>query len=144
MQTGTSIRPQEFLFQRIRERLPANASLADEIAGILNLSVDSAYRRIRGETALVLEEVSELCRHYGISLDQLLKIKSGSATFHSVRINLQDYNYDAYLKDLSKQLRALASADRKEIVYLTKDVPLFHNFYFRPLIAFRYFFWMKV
>ena len=26
---------------------------------------------------------------------------------------------------------------------MTKDMPLFHNFYYKPLIAFRYFFWMK-
>lgn len=143
MQTATSIKPQEFLFKRIREKLPANASLADEIAGILNISVDSAYRRIRGETALVLEEVSDLCRQFDISLDQLLQIKSGSTTFRNVRINLQEYNYDAYLKDLAKQLHLIASANQKEIIYLTKDIPLFHSFYFRPLIAFRYFFWMK-
>ena len=26
---------------------------------------------------------------------------------------------------------------------MSKDLPIFHNFYFTPLIAFRYFFWMK-
>ena len=32
---------------------------------------------------------------------------------------------------------------QKEIFYLSKDLPIFHNFYYKPLIAFRYFFWMK-
>ena len=134
---------QEFLFRRIRELLPTGASLAEEVAAILNLSVDSAYRRIRGETALVLEEVSELCKHYGISLDQLLKVRNGSTIFRDVRINFKEYNYDAYVKDLAKLIRNISSADRKEIIYLTKDMPLFHNFYYKPLVAFRYFFWMK-
>jgi hypothetical protein len=37
----------------------------------------------------------------------------------------------------------VASFDQKEIIYLTKDFGIFHNFLFRPLFAFRYFFWMK-
>jgi len=32
---------------------------------------------------------------------------------------------------------------RKEVIYLTKDIPIFHNFAAEPLFAFRYFFWMK-
>ena len=32
---------------------------------------------------------------------------------------------------------------KKEIIYLTKDIPIFHNFSTEPLFAFRYFFWMK-
>ena len=138
-----SFKTQEFLFQRIREQLPPHASLAEEVAGILNQSVDSAYRRIRGETALVLDEVSELCRHYGISLDQLLRVKNGSTIFRDVRINFKEYNYDAYLKDLAKLIKNISGAEKKEIIYVTKDMPLFHNFYYRPLIAFRHFFWMK-
>ena len=35
------------------------------------------------------------------------------------------------------------SFNQKEIIYLTKDLPFFHNFYFKPLISFRYFFWMR-
>ena len=138
-----SFNTQEFLFQRIREMLPTDASLAEEVAGILNLSIDSVYRRIRGETALVLDEVSELCRHYNISLDQLLKVSNGSTIFHDVRIHFNDYNYDAYVKGLAKLIRNTAAAERKEIIYLAKDLPLFHNFYYKPLVAFRYFFWMK-
>ena len=42
-----------------------------------------------------------------------------------------------------KQMQYLDSFIHKEIIYLTKDMPLFHNFYYKPLIAFRYFFWMK-
>jgi len=46
---------QEFLFQRIKELLPPHAPLVDSVANILHVSSDSAYRRIRGETPLVLD-----------------------------------------------------------------------------------------
>lgn len=134
---------QEFLFQRIKELLPPHVSLVDAVAETLHLSSDSAYRRIRGETPMVLDEVKELCQFYKISLDQLLDVKTGSILFQNVRINIHNYSYETYLKDLLKQLQYTDSFIQKEIIYLTKDTPIFHNFYFKPLIAFRYFFWMK-
>lgn len=134
---------QEFLFQKIRELLPAHASLVDNIASILNVSNDSAYRRIRGETPLVLDEARELCNHYKLSLDQILNVQSGAVLFKNIRIDTTTYNYETYLHDLIRQLQHIGSFAHKEIIYRSKDMPLFHNFYYDPLIAFRYFFWMK-
>lgn len=134
---------QDFLFQRIKEMLPQHESMVDAISGILNVSSDSAYRRIRGETPLVLEEAKLLCDHYHLSLDQLLSIKGNTVNFQNTRIDLARYRYDKYLADLIKQVQHVGGFLKKEIIYLTKDFPIFHNFYFQPLIAFRYFFWMK-
>ncbi|MFI5133152.1 MAG: helix-turn-helix domain-containing protein [Chitinophagales bacterium] len=138
-----SSQAQEFLFQHIKELLPSHVSLVDAIAETLHISPDSAYRRIRGETPMVLDEVKELCQYYKISLDQLLDVKSGSTLFQNVRINTAGYNYETYLGDLLKQLQYVSGFIQKEIIYLTKDIPLFHNFYYKPFNAFRYFFWMK-
>lgn len=134
---------QEFLFQRIKELLPPYASLVDSVAEILHVSNDSAYRRIRGETPLVLDEARELCSYYKLSLDQVLNVQGNSTLFQNVRINIQNYSYVKYITDIIKQVEYAGSFIHKEIIYLTKDMALFHNFYFRPLIAFRYFFWMK-
>jgi hypothetical protein len=134
---------QEFLFQRIKEMLPLSVSLTDAISEILHISSDSTYRRLRNETPLVLEEAKQLCQHFHLSLDQILHIKNNSVLFENIRINNQHYSYEKYLSDLISLAQYVNSFNRKEIIYLTKDVPLFHNFYFKPLIAFRYFFWMK-
>ena len=134
---------QEFVFQKIKELLPPHASLVDTVAEILHVSSDSAYRRIRGETPLVLDEARELCGYFKLSLDQILNAQSGSTLFQNVRINVKSYNYEQYLKDLTKQLQYVGSFIHKEVIYCAKDMPIFHNFYYRPLIAFRYFFWMK-
>ncbi|MEO7923247.1 MAG: helix-turn-helix domain-containing protein [Chitinophagaceae bacterium] len=139
----TTTLAQDFLFQRIKEMLPQHISMVDTVSEILNVSSDSAYRRIRGETPLVLEEAKQLCDHYHLSLDQLLSITSGTINFQNVRINLQTYKFEKYLADLIKQVQHFSSFIEKEIIYLTKDLPIFHNFYYQPLIAFRYFFWMK-
>jgi hypothetical protein len=134
---------QEFLFQRIREMLPQSASLTDVVSEILHVSNDSAYRRIRNETPLVLQEAKDLCEHFNLSLDQVLSLKRNSILFENIRINNKQYSYKKYLSDLIGLVKQVGSFKQKEVIYLTKDVPLFHNFYFRPLIAFRFHFWMK-
>jgi len=123
--------------------MPPAASLTDVVSEILHVSTDSAYRRIRSETPLVLEEAKLLCDRFHLSLDQMLQIKTNSVLFENVRINNQQYSYKKYLDDLISGMKYVSSFDQKEIFYLTKDIPFFHNFYFKPLIAFRYFFWMK-
>lgn len=134
---------QEFLFQRIKELLPPHISVVESVAEILHISSDSAYRRIRGETPIVLDEARELCNHFKLSLDHILNVQGGSTLFQNVRVNSNDYSYEQYMKDILKQLIFTGSFIHKEIIYRTKDMPFFHNFYFKPLIAFRYFFWMN-
>jgi len=134
---------QEYLFRRIKEKLPSEACLADEIADLLHVSNDSAYRRIRGETLLVLEEVKILCDRFGISLDQTLNSKENTVVFNAFSLNNDNYSFKSYLTDILKNLRFVSSFEKNEIIYLTKDFSIFHNFISRPLFAFRYFFWMK-
>jgi len=134
---------QEFLFQRIKEILPPHVSLVDVVAEILHISSDSSYRRIRGETPVVLDEAKELCNHYKLSLDHILNVKTGSTLFQSVRVNTHNYNYEVYMMELKKLVQYIGSFLHKEIIYRSKDMPVFHNFYYKPLTAFRYFFWMK-
>lgn len=134
---------QDFLFQRIREILPAHISLVDAISEILHVSNDSAYRRIRGETYLVLEEARLICDHYHLSLDQMFNLQSGSVLFQTVRIHNKNFPFENYLQGMLQQIQHMGGFLQKEIIYLTKDIPLFHQFIFPPYFAFRYFFWMK-
>ncbi|HMU44950.1 MAG TPA: hypothetical protein PKC72_01220 [Chitinophagaceae bacterium] len=139
----TTTSAQEFLFRGIKELLPDDVSMVDVVSEILHISSDSAYRRIRGETPLVLEEALVLCRHFHLSFDQLSEKRSGSILFQNISINNNHYSYEQYLGELVGLVKQINQTLQKEIIYLSKDVPLFHNFYFKPLIAFRYFFWMK-
>ena len=66
---------QNQLFNQIKDRLPENLSLVDEIADLLEISNDSAYRRIRGDKALEFEELGKLAKHFKISLDDSLQVR---------------------------------------------------------------------
>jgi len=107
----------------------------DAVASILHVSNDSAYRRIRGETPLVLDEARELCNYYKISLDHILNVQSDAILFRNIRIDTSKYSYEKYLYDMIKQLEYMGNYTHKEIIYRSKDIPLFHNFYYYPLIA---------
>jgi hypothetical protein len=134
---------QDFLFQRIREMIPQHISLVDAVSELLNVSNDSAYRRIRGETPLVLEEAFLLCNHFQLSLDQSLNIKSNSTLFQTNYINSNHYTFENYLKDLYQQLKQVEGFIHKEIFFLIKDLHIFANMLSIPFFAFRYFFWNK-
>jgi hypothetical protein len=134
---------QEYLFRYIKEKLPIEASLADVVADLLHVSNDSAYRRIRGETPLVLEEAKILCEAFTISLDQVLQVNENTVSFTAFNLNNEQYSFKKYLQDILYQLNLAASSAQKEIIYLTKDFGMFYNFLYRPLFSFRYFFWMK-
>ncbi len=117
--------------------------MVDAISEILHVSTDSAYRRIRGETPLVLGEVKLLCNHFRLSLDQLLNVRTGSVLFQDVRIRNSGYTYQQFLEEILVQVDQINNFLQRELIYLSKDLPVFHNFYYKPLLSFRYFFWMK-
>ncbi len=47
--------------KQIKNQLPPHLSLVDALADQLNISNDSAYRRIRGEKHLTFDEIQILC-----------------------------------------------------------------------------------
>ena len=54
---------QSSFLEKVRSKLPPTISFADELAELLDISRDSAYRRIRGETILSLDEVRDFINH---------------------------------------------------------------------------------
>lgn len=134
---------QQQLFQLIKTRLPSESSVADEIAKLLEISSDSAYRRMRGEKTITFEELYKIALHYKISLDQLMNIQTGGTVFQGEFLNPQKYRYDAYLMGILHNLAYINSFKQKEIFYLCKETPIFHYFNCRELAAFKYFFWMS-
>ena len=134
---------QILFFRHIKGLLPPHLSMADEVAGLLNISNDSAYRRIRGEKPISFEELQKLCGHFKISLDQFLHLQSDSIIFSGKTAGEGLFDYEQYLLDILQNLRLMNSFPSREMYYLNKDIPIFHHFHFPELAAFKSFFWMK-
>lgn len=134
---------QQVFFNHIKGLLPPHVSFVDEIADLLNISNDSAYRRIRGEKPIALEEIKKLCLKYKISLDQLLHLNSESVVFSGKLANAKDFNFELYMEDMIRQHEMINSFEQKELLILSKDFPIYHYYNYPELAAFKYFFWMK-
>jgi hypothetical protein len=134
---------QQLFIERIKQSLPASHSLVDELSDLLELSTDSAYRRIRGETAFTLDEIIKICNTYHISFDSFCSHESGSVNFqYSLLTNDQSGMVD-YLQRILEGMKAIDRAAEKEIIYAAEDIPIFQLFKFPELAAFKFFYWMK-
>ncbi len=136
---------QTAFLEQIKQRISPNLSLADELAEVLNLSRDSAYRRIRGETVLSLDEVKMLCNRFGVSLDALLSPSSEMISFRHQAVDHVSFTFEHWLKSILEKLEMIFAfpEKEKEIIYYAKDMPVFYYFSLPELSAFKMFFWMK-
>ncbi len=126
---------------RITESLSDNISFVDELAEVLKISNDSAYRRIRGETALDITEVSTLCSKYNISFDMFYQHTENISFKYNL---LQDIEtFKNFLKSILKDMQQIESAKDNQIIYAAVDIPIFHHFNYAELSAFKLFYWMK-
>jgi hypothetical protein len=133
---------QTLFFNHIRSKVPAHISFVDEMAELLNISNDSAYRRIRGEKPLGLDEVQILCNKYQVSLDQLLHIKSNTVIFSYDLLDLS-FGFNKFLHFVVHSLEQFNSLQNAKMYFYSKDMPIFHFMPFPELRAFKYFFWKR-
>lgn len=138
-----TLETQQELFRLLKGLIPSNLSFVDEIAELLNISNDSAYRRIRGEKPLTFDEIHILCSKYHLSLDKLMNLSSDSIVFSGANIDIDHFDFNFYLNDLLNNMRTISQAREKMVYYEAKDIPLFYHFHYPDLAAFKYFFWMK-
>jgi hypothetical protein len=134
---------QQLFFNHIRSKLPAHLSFVDEVAELLNISNDSAYRRIRGEKPLGLDEVQVLCNKYQFSLDQLLQIKTNTVIFSYDKVDHFSFGFNKFLEFVSHNLAIFSMLQNPMMYYHSKDLPIFHFMPFPELRSFKFFFWKR-
>jgi hypothetical protein len=134
---------QKELFNQIKDSLPPHISMVDAIAELMDISYDSVYRRIRGEKPVSLEEVKILCDHFHLSLDQVLQLHTNKILFTDAEADDPVTNFTQYLEGLIQLLQYFNGFSKKEMFYLSKDVPVFYFFYFPEIAAFKSFFWCR-
>lgn len=134
---------QATFFQTLKLSLPSYKSLVDEISELLEISIDSAYRRIRGEKLLDFNELEILCNRFNISVDSFLNLNSNGILFKGNQNDYQENSFMKWMEDVNSQLNLVNSFSRKHIYWLVKDMPPFHHYYHKELAAFKFFFWKK-
>ena len=134
---------QQLFFNHVRSRMPAHLSFVDEVAELLNISNDSAYRRIRGEKPLGLDEVQVLCNKYNVSLDQLLQINSNTVIFTYDKVDHLSFGFNKYLEFVATTLGMFSMLQNPQMYFYSKDLPTYLYTPFPELMAFKFFFWKR-
>ncbi len=133
---------QERFFAILESLCPPNMTLADILVDVLKISKDSAYRRIRSETFINMNELYLLSRYFNISIDYVLSYKSNIVAFeYSQMRSIEDYKN--YLRSIIKDINTLIKYENVRVIYAAQDIPLFHNFRSRKLAQFKLFYWLR-
>jgi hypothetical protein len=138
-----AIELQTAFFKKIKDQLPQHMALVDIVAEQLNISNDSAYRRIRAEKHLTFDEIQVLAAHFKISLDSFLHLQNDGVVFWGKNIDRHNFDFHNYLQGIVSQLEYFVAADEKQMFYFNKDIPIFHHFMFPELATFKCYFWSR-
>ncbi len=135
---------QKEFIQYLKEKASNNTSFADEIATVLDIGYDAAYRRINLKTNLTLEESVKLAKHFNISLNKLYEVGSQFTILaeRSPRIINQEH-LESYFTESIKNLIPLTKLKNASIIYSAKDIPLFYTLKDSFLTRYKIYVWLK-
>ncbi len=131
------------LFTQLKERYPRHKDLVQEVAAALQVEPSNCYKRIAGATALSVDDLIKLSRHFDLSLDELV----ADAGSRSLAIQGSPYRggqrgFASYLKRTTQQLQALPGR-RHRLLYYARDLPLFAHFVSASLARYRILAWVN-
>lgn len=134
---------QALFVDALKKAVPSNLNLADEISMVLDISSDSAYRRLRCDTEFTLSETLTLCNHFDVPLESLNAHFSEAVTFRTNKLNSDLGSFTNYLEGLYKDLGWLKHFENSEIIYAAEDLPVFYSLLFPVLARFKMCYWTK-
>jgi len=129
--------------EKVNDLIPRDTSLVQELSDLLEISNDSAYRRMRGETLLSIDEIIILCDQFNISFDAFSKKETGLVTFRFSTIESKPESFVAYLQSIYDDLIIISQVKNARIIYAGGDIPVFHHYRFPHIAAFKMFYWMR-
>ncbi len=140
MPSGKNI--QVKIFQEIEKKIKGKKKVLDEVAKVLQLSTNAAYKRIKGITNLNLDDLIALTYHFEISLDQLILNKDENVLFQFSNLKKAPTSYSEYLQPLL-ELANVAKNDPHhcKLFYATNELPIHYYFGFKEINHFKYYSW---
>jgi len=136
---------QDQFIHYLRAKSGASTSFVDEVATVLDIGYDAAYRRINLKTNLSLEEGVKLAKHYNISLNKLYEAGSQHTLVveKSPRI-LDQEHLESYFTRSIDNLTPLTNLKSASILYSAKDIPLFYTLKDSFITRYKIYVWLKL
>ena len=128
----------------LKERHIQSTSFIDEIASVLDIGYDAAYRRINLKTNLTLEEGVKLAKHYNVSLNKLFEVGSQSTLIVEKSPHISNIkSLEEYFDRSIENILPLTKVKSASIIYSAKDIPLFHTLRHTFLTRYKMYVWLK-
>lgn len=136
---------QKEFINKIKALTLDNTSIVDEVASVLDIGYDAAYRRINLKTNLTLEESVKLAKHFKISLNKLFEVGSQDTILaeRSPRI-INEENLESYFSKSIENLIPLTKLKSASLIYSAKDIPLFYTLKDSYITRYKIYVWLKI
>ena len=135
---------QEHFIKQLKAKSLDNTSFVEEIASVLDIGYDAAYRRVNSKTNISLEEGVILARHYKKTMKKLFEV--GNQNTIISELSPQPNNVTAlelFLKTSLDNIQAISRVKGSEMLYSAKDIPLFHTLNDSILTRYKMYVWLK-
>ena len=135
---------QEKFIDYLKVKASDKTSFVEEIASVLDIGYDAAYRRINSKTSLSLEEGVKLAKHYKISLNKLFEVGSQTTILADLSPPIHNKEgLEVWLNQSYNSVFPLTKLKSASIVYSAKDIPLFHTLKDSYLSRYKIYVWLK-
>ncbi len=135
---------QEQFIKYLKAKTQDNTSFIEEIASVLDIGYDAAYRRVNNKTNLSLEESVILARHYKISLNKLFEVGSQNTILAELSPNPNDKKgLELWFKQSLINVNPLTKLKSAEIIWSGKDISLFRTLTDSYLTRYKMYVWLK-
>ena len=136
---------QKDLFAQLKkQKKTKKPPLSEIISELLDVSRNTAYRKIRGEINLSVKEIEIICDTFKTDLNKAV-YKDNPFDLYVKRpraINsLSDL--EKYLENMNRQLQELMQKPSTELYYIARDLPQFHAFQQDELGSFKLAIWLR-
>lgn len=132
------------VLDRVLDHYPKRSNAVAALSELLGLGKDAIYRRLRGESILTPDELSQIAQHYDISLDALLFAGGDKVFFSFNAFRAKPTSFAAFLEDVHQQVEQATLLPEVHFYYASMEVPVFHYQYFHELIAFKLYVWGRI
>ncbi|MEQ9188639.1 MAG: hypothetical protein RLP15_12960 [Cryomorphaceae bacterium] len=134
---------QRRVFEELKKQTPKGENLVDSLADLLEISTDSVYRRMRGDTDLTAKELESISLNYDVSIDEFLDGSNKRVSFNFQPINEEGFTFTDYLGYIKNMMRLVYEGKSRKMLYIANDIPFFHLLSAPTIAAFKLFFWQK-
>lgn len=129
----------------LRRKIPDNISATEEIASVLGINYDAAYRRLNNKVSFNLNEIITLSKKYDISLNKLYEVGDSNSYLVKSTYSIQTINdFTTYLKNLRNELLPMVGKKEDSIIFSARELPMFYFFHQPILIRFKIFIWFTI